>query len=137
MLLHCAQIVNSTPLHDPPENPNDPQPITPHRLITQRDDMCRDSYARPAIYSQEDLIAYGANRWRRAEALADEFAKYWKHYLYGIGDKREKWTQPQQNAKIGDLVLMRDKTTTRLEWPTGEIISVIPDRDRLVRRVGV
>ena len=27
--LHCAQIVNSTPLHDLPENPNDPQPITP------------------------------------------------------------------------------------------------------------
>ena len=38
MLLHSAQIVNSTPLHDPPENPNDPQPITPQGLITQRDD---------------------------------------------------------------------------------------------------
>ena len=38
MLLHCAQIVNSTPLHNSPENPNDPQPITPQHLLTQRDD---------------------------------------------------------------------------------------------------
>ena len=54
-------------------------------------------------------MAYGANRWKRVEALADEFAKYWKHYMYHIGDTLEKWTKPQDNARIGDMVLMRDK----------------------------
>ena len=29
MLLHAARVVNSTPLFDPPEDPNDPEPITP------------------------------------------------------------------------------------------------------------
>ena len=33
MLLYAARVVNSTPLFDPPEDPNDPEPITPHRLI--------------------------------------------------------------------------------------------------------
>ena len=98
--------MNLTPLHYPPESPNDPQPITPQHLITQRDDTCKDSYSRPVIYNQADLQAYGANRWKRVEALADEFARYWKHYIYKIGDQREQWTQPQRNAKIGDMVLL-------------------------------
>ena len=34
MLLEAARIVNSTPLHDAPESPNQSQPITPHHLIT-------------------------------------------------------------------------------------------------------
>ena len=135
MLLHSAQIVNSTPLHDPPENPNDPQPITPQNLITQRDDECRGSYTRPTIFTQDDLMAYGANRWKRVEALADEFTKYWKHYMYQIGDTLEKWTKPQNNAKIGDMVLMRDKNLPRLDRSTGTIITVMPDKDKLVRRV--
>ena len=85
MLLVAARIVNSTPLHDAPESPNEAQPITPHHLITQRDDSCSEKYCRPTNYSHEDLFAYGAQRWRRTEALADEFAKYWKHYIYVYG----------------------------------------------------
>ena len=48
------------------------------RLITQRDDSCQGKYSRPTNYTQDDLLAYGANRWKRVEALADEFARYWK-----------------------------------------------------------
>ena len=59
MLLHAARIVNSTPLFDPPESPNDAEPITPHQLITQKDE---GSYNRPTIHSAEDLMAYGTNR---------------------------------------------------------------------------
>ena len=40
MLLLAAKIVNKTPLYDAPESPNTPQPVTPHHLITQRDDAC-------------------------------------------------------------------------------------------------
>ena len=137
MLLHCAQIVNSTPLHNSPENPNDPQPITPQHLLTQRDDACRDPCNRPTIYNQEELLAYGTNRSQRIQALADEFEKYWKHYMYQIGDTREKWTQPKTNARVGDLVLLRDKQLPRLEWATGKITEVFPDKDKLVRRVMV
>ena len=82
MLLHAARIVNSTPLHSAPESPDDAQPITPHQLITQRDDTCRERYSRPTNISPEDLHAYGANRWKRIQALANEFAEYWKPLLH-------------------------------------------------------
>ena len=137
MLLYAAKIVNSTPLHDASESPNESQPITPHHLITQRDDSCREKYSRPANYTQDDLLAYGANRWKRVEALADEFARYWKDYLYQIGTNREKWYSPQRNAQVGDTVLLKDKNNHRLLWSTGTITSVTTDKDGLVRRVMV
>ena len=62
MLLHAARIVNSTPLHDAPESPNESQPITPHHLITQKDDSNTKKYSRPSNYTHQDLFAYGANR---------------------------------------------------------------------------
>ena len=94
MILHAARIVNSTPLHDAPESPNISQPITPHHLITQRDDTCLEKYSRPTNFNHDDLLAYGKHRWKRAEALADEFARYWNEYMYQIGTSKEKWYSP-------------------------------------------
>ena len=137
MLAFATRIVNSTPLHDATESPNEAQPITPHQLLTQRDDTCTEKYCRPTNYFQEDLFAYGANRWKRIDALANEFAKYWKHYIYQIGTDKEKWVQPQRNASVGDIVLLKDKQLPRLDWATGVITSVTKDKDGLVRRVMV
>ena len=47
----------------------------------------------------------------------------------------KKWLRPQENAKVGDTVLMREKNSPRLEWPTGTIREVITAKDGLVRRV--
>ena len=135
MILHAARIVNSTPLHEAPDSPNEAQPITPQHLITQRDDACKETYSRPTNYSHDDLMAYGKNRWKRVEALADEFARYWKLYLYQIGTDKEKWLHPQRNATVGDVVLLKEKNIPRLDWHTGTITSVKMDKDNLVRRV--
>ena len=80
------------------------------RLITQRDDSCREKYSRPTNYTQDNLLAYGANRWKRVEALADEFARYWKDYLYQIGTNREKWYQSWK--KFGSVVACYPKIFT-------------------------
>ena len=113
MLLQAARIVNSTPLHEAPESPNDSQPITPHHLITQRDDSCLENFSRPTIYNEADLLAYGANRWKRIEALSDEFAKYWKHYIFQIGTDKEKWTTPARNATAGTSSYSKKKLYPR------------------------
>ena len=91
LLLSAAKIVNSTPLWESPTAPDEPQPITPQHLLTQRDDGCNEIQPRPVIYSDRDLAAYGANRWRRIRALAAEFERYWREYIYSIGTQRETW----------------------------------------------
>ena len=114
MILHAARIVNSTPLWNSPENPNDPQPITPHHLITQRDDSCDGRYTRPTIHSSADLMAYGTQRWKRIEALADAFWQCWQAYIFNAATNNNKWIQPERNVEVGDLVLMKDKSLPRL-----------------------
>ena len=137
MLLLAARIVKSTLLHDAPESPNESQP-SPHHLIThKKDNLHTEKYSRPSNYTHQDLLAYRSNSWKRIEALAYEFARYWKHYVYQIGNNKEKWYNPQRNARIGDIVLLKEKTTPRLDWPAGLITSITTDKDGLVRRVYV
>ena len=81
MLLHAASIVNSTPLWDPADSPNDPQPISPQRLLTQRDDTCKDKNFFPTTYTKEDLRAYGPERWKRIEAIANQLWQDWTNRL--------------------------------------------------------
>ena len=81
LLLSAAKIVNSTPLWENSIAPDEPQQISPQHLLTQRDDSCNEVKTRPVIYSDRDLAAYGANRWRRIRALAAEFERYWKEYI--------------------------------------------------------
>ena len=94
-LQKAAKILNSTPLWESPENSNYAMPITPYHLITQRDDACdRNSSIRPTVYSSDDLIAYGTNRWKRVGALADEFEKHWREYIYEIGGIEKNGISP-------------------------------------------
>ena len=44
MLLHAARIVNSTPLWETDDYPNEPQPISPQMLITQLEDACKQAF---------------------------------------------------------------------------------------------
>ena len=57
LILHCAHILNSTPLGDVPDSHNDPHSITTHHILTQRGDACNETYARCIIYLSEELMA--------------------------------------------------------------------------------
>ena len=57
--------------------------------------------------------------------------------MFNIGLNREKWTEAQRNARVGDIVLLVEKNTPRLQWPMGTITIVEPDEDELIRRVMV
>ena len=50
---------------------------------------------------------------------------------------RNKWYGTQPNLQSGDLVLIRDKSTTRGLWPKAIVDKCFSDDDRLVRRVRV
>ena len=140
LLQEAARIVNSTPIWEAPDSSNDAQPITPFHLITQRDENQGSAFIHPTVYSPDDLRAYGAQRHKRVQALANEFAEHWKRYMYEIGDCRDKWNEARRNAEVGDLVLIMAKDNLklkRLEGNTGTIIEALPDRDGLVRSVTV
>ena len=78
------------------------------------------------------MAAYGANRWGRVQSLAEEFWRGWKHYIYSVGDTRQKLTDHSRNKKVGDVFLIKNKNLQRLEWSTGTITETITAKNGLV-----
>lgn len=48
---------------------------------------------------------------------------------------RRKWTDTRPNLKEGDVVLLRDKSVHRNQWPFAVIEEVLPSSDEVVRKV--
>ena len=132
-LQEAAAVVNSTPLGEASADPNDPFPVSPSSLLNLRETQ---RCALPQDFTSDDLSQYGARRWRRVQFLAEEFWIRWKRdYLRAI-NLRRKWKRVRSNVKVGDVVLLRDKTP-RSEWPLGVVTEACVGQDGLVRTVKV
>ncbi|KAL3966417.1 Rho-associated protein kinase 2 [Sarotherodon galilaeus] len=87
----------------------------------------------PGRFVKEDL--YLRKRWRRVQLLANTFWTRWKkEYLLNL-QGRQKWTKEHRNAKINDVVLLKDEITPRNQWKLARIIEVYPGKDGKVRKV--
>ena len=66
-VVESSSIVNSTPLWEVSDDPNDPFPLTPSMLLTLRESPHPPL---PETFGEDDLLAYGKSRWRRVQILA-------------------------------------------------------------------
>jgi hypothetical protein len=67
--------------------------------------------------------------------LANEFWQRWrKEYLSSL-QARQKWGSVRRNFRINDIVLIKDDTVTRSQWPMGRVMHVSSDDNGLVRSV--
>ena len=69
--------------------------------------------------------------------LSDQFWIRWRKSYLQLLQARSKWTKERENLKVGDIVLLHDKTEQRNKWPLGRIVSVKMSHDNLVRSVDV
>ena len=129
LLQESASVVNNTPLWEVSSSPDDPAPLTPASLLTLRDKASPDS----DVFTERDLLAYGKERWKRVQFLANEFWRKWRlHYLHEL-QARNKWRRVKPNIRVGDIVLIRDKNLNRNYWPMGLVEEVKTSSDGLVR----
>ena len=88
-------------------------------------------------FTPQDLLRYGKSRHRRAQYLAQQFWTRWRQeYLHTL-TQRHKWKTRVPCISIGDVVLVRDKTAARNQWPMGLVSDVKTSKDGLVRSVTV
>ncbi|XP_033752106.1 uncharacterized protein LOC117335931 [Pecten maximus] len=126
----CA-IVNARPLVPVSSDPEDPFPISPATLLTQKP----DSIIEPFV--PLDNSSLHKAQWKRVKVLADTFWKRWRaQYLHTLQPRR-KWNDKRKNIAIGDIVLLRDKEVSRNNWPLGYVARVFPSNDGLVRTAEV
>ena len=131
-LAEAASVVNNTPLWTPSFDPNDPTPLTPQMLLTLR--KPNDSVVLED-FSEEDILAYGRQRYRRSLYLASQFWQRWRTEYLRTLNTRQKWRKPSPSYKIGDVVLIKEKNLARNSWPLGRVSETKPSSDGLVRKV--
>ena len=133
LMLESASIVNNTPLGEVSSDPNEPFPVSPTALLTLRESP---EPAQPFKFSQQDLLCYGRQRWRRVQLLADMFWEQWRRdYLYSL-TQRAKWLNPQRNLQVGDVVLVGGEAP-RNSWPMGLVHETHPGLDGKVRKATI
>ena len=132
-IIEATAIVNSTPLWEVSTSPDDPCPLSPARLLTLKD----NPHPPPVdTFSPTDLLQYGKSRWRRVMYLADQFWMRWQRFYAAELQERRKWTTPNRNISVGDVVLLKGNAK-RNQWPLGRITETTVGDDGLVRRVKV
>ena len=130
-MAEVVAIINSRPIADISSDPDMPLILSPSMLLTGKQDylpVLVDSLNMKDIYRAE---------WKHVKMLSDIFWKQWRSdYLHSL-QKRRKWHNDNENLKSGDVVLLRDKTLYRGEWPVGIIVEAIESDDGKVRKGSV
>ena len=109
-----------------------PEPLTPNHLLTMK---VHQPLPPPGKFERQDI--YSRRRWRRVQALAEQFWSRWRHEYLSTLQKRQKWNQPQKNMKTGNIVLVIDDNAARGQWKLGRVTEVHPGQDGLVRKVSL
>ena len=130
LMAEVAAIMNARPLVPVSADQDDPFVLSPATLLTMKTDH---RVAFPVDnFDVKDLYR---SQWRQVQQLANTFWTRWKDGYFHIQQTRRKWEASQPNVKVGDVVLLKDKSIHRNDWPMGIIINAITSDDGLVRKV--
>ncbi|XP_048580423.1 uncharacterized protein LOC116604791 [Nematostella vectensis] len=132
LMAEVVAIVNARPITAIPSDVDNPQPLSPATLLTMK---TRPAGSPPGQFLPVDL--YARRRWRQTQYLAEQFWVRWRReYLQNLQPRR-KWNEQQRNLQEGDIVLLKDDSAVRNNWPIGRISEAIKSADDKVRKVKV
>jgi len=127
MAIVNSRLLTVTSLNDPTAI----EPLTPNHILQMKSTRALPP---PGRFEPTDL--YIRKRWRRVQYLTEVFWGRWKReYLLSLNE-RQKWTKPRRNLLVGDVVMVKDESTPRMEWPLAIITEVQPDADEVKISVG-
>lgn len=132
LLIEVEGIINSRPLAvDCLSDPESPVPLTPLNLLTQKSKVVLPPFG---DFDGDDA-KYSKKQWSRVQHFANKYwARFRKEYLMTL-QNRNKWSRPEPNFQVGDIVLLKEDALCRNDWPVSKIIEVFPGTDGLVRSV--
>jgi hypothetical protein len=129
LLCEVEFIMNSRPISATSDDPNDMTPITPSLLLT----MKPRSLPPPGPFTSDDV--FSRKRWRRVQALSDQFWYRWRREYLSFLQPRPKWNNKHRILRINDVVLIRDENLERHHWKMGRVVKCLADCNGLVRSV--
>jgi hypothetical protein len=126
----CA-IVNSRPIAPVSSDPENPTILSPNMLLTQKTGEIQTKFG---PFTIKDMYK---SQWRCVQHLANIFWERWKREYLQTLQMRRRWKNTAPNLCVGDVVLVKDTSMSRNNWPTGIITNAIKSADEKVRSVEV
>jgi hypothetical protein len=124
-------VVNSRPLTMSSDDPKDLEALTPNHFLMIR------NCSTPPFSALSDNGLWSRRRWKQIQHLSDQFWKRWLNDYIPTLQKRTKWSKPQRNLQVGDLVLSAGENAVRNKWPLARVTAVYPGKDGFVRSASV
>ena len=84
-----------------------------------------------------DLKENMLSRYQLVQKIIQDFWKRWSGEYLSTLQTRGKWTTEQENAKEGDVVLIKGENLPPTHWRMGIIEKIYPGRDGKIRMATV
>jgi hypothetical protein len=132
LLTEVESIVNCRPLTVETLTDKDVVlPLSPNQLLTMKTKV---TLPLSSNFEHNDL--YCRRRWRRVQHLANEFWSRWKKEYLSSLQTRPKHNFKRRNFQIGDIVLLKEESLCRNDWPMAKVVGVkLDDKGECVRTV--
>ncbi|XP_045542800.1 uncharacterized protein LOC123723621 [Papilio machaon] len=130
VLTQIEACLNSRPLSQLSDSPDDPLPLTPgHFLVGEPLIIIPDR-----DYSSNNIIT-GLQRWKLTQKMVNDFWKRWSaEYLITL-NQRYKWITKRIEPEIDDVVIIHDQNLPPAKWILGRIIQKHTGKDNITRVV--
>lgn len=130
LLKQVEGCMNSRPLGAVHDDSTLESHITPAHFL-----IGRKLVALPEEESLLDRREFGLKRWQRVQQMYQRFWEEWKNtYLLGL-IRRTKWDGTDRNAKVGDIVVVKNENERPTSWWLARVRETYPGRDGLIRTV--
>ncbi|XP_033759487.1 uncharacterized protein LOC117341732 [Pecten maximus] len=130
-LAEASAVINSRPLTPVSSDLDNPYPLSPSVLLTQKSDSIVD------IVIPTDVKNMYRAQWKRVQILAEIFWRRWKSEFLQTLQCRRKWTSDERSLHSDDVVLLRDKEVARNYWLLGVVTRTITSEDGKIRKAEV
>ena len=130
LLITAEAVLNSRPLLPISlEEANGAQVITPGHFLIGRPIRAHPQDIPPPKDGLRKV------RWSLLRAETEQLWKRWHTAYVQSLQSRQKWTRPQPNISVGDIVLLKDDSLKLHSWPLAKVTEVSPGPDGVVRVV--
>lgn len=128
-LVEIERLVNSRPLSENPDSPDELEALSPNHFILHHNRQL------PVFCDADPSCLNSRKRWKQSQWLVQHFwQRFRREYLPSLCISH-KWNSEQPNLKVGDIVVIVDHSAPRGYWPLGRVLDLDLGRDNRVRAV--
>jgi hypothetical protein len=125
-----VNILNTKPYATGGTDPATGSPLTPQHLLGPRGNISLPGVAL-------DGEAGISKRFQFVQRVVQDFWRKYRLLVFPQKIKFKKWTKEEDNLREGDVVQLLDSNLVIRSWKLALVMSAIPGRDGLVRKVNI